>query len=456
MKTAAIICEYNPFHNGHLYQIETIRERFGEDCAIVAIMSGHFVQRGEAALLDKWSRTRAALRCGVNLVIELPAAYATGSAERFADGGVALAAACGLCDTLVFGSEEGDLGSLDALAEILAFEPDCYRQNLKENLDTGLSFPVSRVKALEACAPDLRAEAILGASNNILAVEYLKALKRRRILTPKPYTIKREGQDYRQSLLESADGGTPGFPSAAAIRASLIRADSSGRVPGFGGALPYSAAAPSAPRFADIVDALLPAMPEASLAVLADRLRRGECIVSQEVFAPLFFAFLRSHSAEDLARIPGMNEGLAERLREGAGKTRDSRSPLSGLISETATKRYPQARVRRALTHMALGLEMEDFELFDRKNGPFYLRILGFDKKGRYLLKKMRTCASLPILTKGSDFLEYANNPENKAMRRMAELDCIATDLWMSAVGKGPGRDFTMPPETPGIPAANA
>jgi predicted nucleotidyltransferase len=189
-------------------------------------------------------------------------------------------------------------------------------------------------------------------------------------------------------------------------------------------------------------------MPAASLAILADRFHRGKCIPSQEFFAPAIFAQLRSLSLEKMADIPGMNEGLAERLKEYAGKTRDLSFALSSLITDVSTKRHPQTRVRRCLLHMLLGLETADFDLFDNKKGPLYLRILGFDKKGQYLLKKMKTTAVLPILMKGSDFLEYANNPGNRAIRRMAELDSIATDLWMFQTGVGPGRDYTAPPVT--------
>lgn len=189
-------------------------------------------------------------------------------------------------------------------------------------------------------------------------------------------------------------------------------------------------------------------MPTASLAILASKFHRRECIASQEVFAPAIFAALRSLSLEKMMDIPGMNEGVAERLKEYAGKTRDLSSALSSLISDVSTKRHPQTRVRRCLLHMLLGLETADLALFDNKKGPFYLRILGFDKKGRYLLKMMKTSAALPILMKGSDFLEYANNQENRAIRRMAELDCIATDLWMFRIGIGPGQDFTTPPVT--------
>jgi len=478
MITVGIICEYNPFHNGHLYQIETVKKEFGANCAIIAIMSGNFVQRGEPAVLDKWSRTRAALQGGVNLVIELPAVYATGSAERFADGGVALAAACGLCDYLVFGSESGDLESLDAIAGILAFEPPAYQQSLKACLDLGLSFPASRAKALQDADPSLQAGLLLGTSNNILAVEYLKAIKRRDIHAMKPFAVKREGQGYREtswdSIPESAaepeskeavESGAefsrvaapgPANPcrSASAIRAVVASAvvlpgarssDSAAHSP------PVSFLAPS--PAAVLLPALVDAMPAASLAILADKCHREECIPSPEVLAHLVFPLLRALSLEHLSSVPGMQEGLGARLKEFARKSPDAVFSFSALVDYGATKRHPRTRVQRALLHMALGVSNADLERFDNEKGPFYLRVLGFDKKGRYLLKQMKTTATLPILMKGSDFLEYANNEENRALRRMAELDCIATDLWMQQIGKGPGQDFTTAPV--GIPGSS-
>lgn len=444
MITVGIISEYNPFHNGHLYQIETIRSRFGPDCAVIAIMSGNFVQRGEAALLDKWSRTRAALMNGVNLVIELPVVYATGSAERFADGGVALAAACGLCDYLVFGSEAGDLNLLDSIAETLAFEPPLYQQNLKSYLDLGFSFPVSRAKALHELNPELQSDILLGTSNNILAIEYLKAIKRRGIKSMRPLTIKREGQGYCETFNDDdAEAKTP-FWSATAIRAKLLSLKPSGDFISSSDASYLTQPITTATLLQTIVNT----MPTASLAILADKFHKKECIPSQEIFADSIFTQLRSSSIDNIALIPGMNEGLCSRFKDFAQKSVDIVTPLSTLIDNVATKRHPKTRVRRALLHMLLGLVTDDLELFDNQKGPFYLRILGFDKKGQYILKLMKKTATLPILMKGSDFLEYANNQENRALRRMAELDCIATDLWMFKIRKPSGQDFTTPPVT--------
>ncbi len=449
MITIGIISEYNPFHYGHLYQIKKAREIFGEDCAVIAIMSGNFVQRGEAALLDKWSRARAALLCGVNLVIELPVVYATGSAERFADGGVALAAATGLCDYLVFGSESGELKSLNSLAEILAFEPQPYKESLKNYLSQGLSFPVSRQKALIDFAPHLMADELLGTSNNILAIEYLKSMKRRNIISMKPFTIKREGQQYNETNPVDKDAEKSHFWSASAIRAVVANSTSSSKITL--SESPSSELAKQSDNFkfsstASVINTLINAMPKESLAILIKKLMDKECITTKESFSDNIYAFLRAVPSQSLEEIPGMNEGLANRLKEYVRNNTDNENPLAALIQNGTSKRHPSTRIQRALFNMILGIQNKDLALFDSKGGPLYLRILGFDKKGRYLLKMMKAQATLPILMKGSDFLEYSKIEENNALNRMAKLDCIATDLWMFHINKKSGCDFTTPP----------
>ena len=423
MKTIGIISEYNPFHNGHLYQIRKAREAFGEDCAVIAIMSGNFVQRGEPAVLDKWSRTRAALLCGVNLVIELPAVYATAGAELFASGGVALAAATGICDALVFGSECGDLEPLDAIAAILADEPDGYRALLRLHLDEGLSFAVSRSLAIEEFTQMPSSAELLSRSNNILAIEYLKAIRRRGIRRMKPYTIQREGQAYNDTGLPSSLHGLP-FASATAIREAI-------QVPGTGPAR--------------ILASLTGRMPGASLAVLASECRRGSAILSGEAFAGPLFQRLLAETPEALCGMPGMGEGLGNRLRELAASGRAGDDRLGCLVASASTRRYPRSRVRRALTQLLLGITNEDLTMAAADTAPYYLRVLGFDKKGRYLLKKMRRAATLPVLTRGSDFREYAANAENAALLRMAQIDINATDIWMQQTSGECGRDFTTP-----------
>lgn len=422
MNTVGIVAEYNPLHNGHAWQIQAVREQFSPDCAIVVAMSGCFTQRGEPALLDKWARARAALACGASLVLELPFAYATASAERFAAGGVRLLAATGITRTLVFGSESGDLPLLQRLADILTEEPPEFRRVLQAELDEGQSFAAARQKALAAVLDDPAEAAVLRQANNILAIEYLKAIRRlpagQRM---HPVTIQRRGQGYLDPALTSP------LASATAIRQAVSRSPSD---------------------LARLLQDLAPSMPAASLAVLLQEIASRRGPVLTEDLAPALIDLLRTRPIDQLEQVPGMQEGLARRLAAAARRPADNRLALSedpspgrlaSLVAEASSRRLPQTRVQRALLAMLAGLTQADLDLFDASGGPAYLRVLGFDKQGRYLLRLMREKARLPLITKGSDFLEYSGPP---ALLRQAELDTLATDLWMVAAGDLCGRDF--------------
>jgi predicted nucleotidyltransferase len=425
MKTAAIIAEYNPFHCGHAWQVQAIRQKFGDDCAILAVMSGCFTQRGEPSLLDKWDRTRMALLNGVNLVIELPFAYAAASAERFASGGVQLVQATGLNCSLVFGSESGDLDALGELARLLAEEPPLLREKLHQYLDSGESFPAARQQAVADLTGMPAMASLLESSNNILAIEYLKALYRLPDSRLTPVTFQRQGHSYNDRTLLDQAGG---FASASAIRRRLSDFWVSGGT-GIDG----------------LVADLIPVMPAASLAVLMEKIQAGPWLGSLEDLALPLISQLRSLSPDQLDRIPGMSEGLGRRLAAAARRPGSEASPASGrmavLLEDAATRRFPQTRIQRSLLAMLAGLQPEDLVLFDQAGGPQYLRVLGFDKQGRHLLKLMRRHATRPILMNASDSLEY----KDPALVRMAELDSLATDIWMLAAGQPCGRDFDRP-----------
>ncbi len=423
MKTAAIIAEYNPFHLGHDWQLREIRRQFGADCAVIAVMSGSMTQRGEPALLDKWTRTRTALACGVDLVIELPFAYAAASAERFASGGVSLVRATGLDCQLVFGSESGDLGALRQLAALLADETPAYQDLLHRFLDDGASFPAARQQAVAELTGDPKLADLLSSANNILAIEYLKALHTPGSGRITPITCRRQGQAYLDSVLPAADAG---FASASAIRRRV--ADYCAR------------GAQDLPALVRDLTAMMPAF---SAAPLLEKLQSGPGPLFLESLAVPVISLLRSLSPDQLDAIPGMGEGLGRRLAAAArrpdGEAGGGR--ITTLLADAATRRFPQTRIQRALLAMLAGLRSEDLALFDAAGGPQYLRILGFNKSGRHLLKIMRHSATLPILMKASDSLEF----KNAALNRMAELDSLSTDLWMLAAGQPCGRDFDTP-----------
>lgn len=444
MKTIAIIAEYNPLHQGHAWQIREARRRLGQDCAVMVIMSGPFTQRGEPALVDKWSRTRMALDAGVNLVFELPFAYACGSAERFASGGVQLVQASGLDCHLVFGSESGDLASLSAVADILAHEPQVYRELLQVRLDQGLSFPAARQQALAEWTGNREQATLLGSSNNILAIEYLKAISRLPQSRLEPLTIRRSGQSYTARILpeiealndSGADGeyfpDAPCFASATSIRLALEKR----MIPG------------SRPDLAGMMLDLVSLLPSASLAELMACVQSGPGPVFPSRFSSLILSQLRSRQSGDVDQIAGMGEGLGRRLMAASSRPSmvDPDYPaacqLETLLQDADTRRFTRTRIQRALMSLIGGLTQADLDHFDRSGGPQYLRVLGFDSRGRYLLKVMRQLAEKPVVTKASDFLEYGGSP---ALVRMADLDRIAADVWSMAAGRPCGRDFDTP-----------
>ena len=420
MNIVSIIAEYNPFHLGHAYQIDTARKSAGAGSAVLAVMSGSFTQRGEPALTDKWSRTCMALNGGIDLVIELPFPYACASAERFASGAVQLLHKTGLDSTLFFGSESGDLEALKTVAGWLKPESHTFRRQLKSYLNEGHSFPRARQLALsDITGQDQRVD-LLEQPNNILAIEYLKAIQSidRCRLTPK--TIQRIGQSHHSDQLP--DSRMPA--SANAIRRTVLEQVGKGNTTGL-----YV-----------MLDSLQDAMPTAALAELMTRIQSGPGPLSLEHLSLPILTILRSRSPSELSSVSSMAEGLPERLCQSAERLESSSDQrIARLIDQARTRRFPQTRIQRALIAMLAGLTDNDLALFDASGGPAYIRVLGFTRKGRYLLKMMRKKAECPIITRASDFLEYGGQ---LPLKRMAALDLTASDIWQIAAGQACGVDF--------------
>ena len=399
MKIAGIVAEYNPFHTGHAYQIACTRAQLGEDCAVAAVMSGHWVQGGRPAIADKWTRTRLALLGGADLVLELPTVWAVSSAETFARGAVELLAAAQVVDVLSFGSECGDADKLRRTA-ICLNSPE-YEAGLRRLVEGGTPFAAARQGAVEGLLGPELAE-LLSTPNNNLGVEYIRALDRlnRDI---RPMTVRREGAPH-DSLLQGAD--RPRFLSATQLRAFLAQEN---------------------------WEALEPYLPAGGLDVLRggwrgfpslDRVERG------------FLACLRTRTAEDWASLPdsGAGEGLPPRL-ERAG--RQCRS-LEEFFALAKPKHWTQARMRRLLVWAYLGLSQQD-----RPGMPPYLRVLGFSKRGQEVLRHMKKHVPWCILTKPA----HARNLDPEA-RPLFELEARCTDLYdlcLEAV-PAPGREWTTSP----------
>lgn len=394
MNIAGITAEYNPFHTGHAYQISALKAQLGPDTSVVAVMSGSWVQQGRPAVTDKWTRARMALNGGADLILELPTVWAAASAESFARGAVELLCRCGVIDTLCFGSETGELVPLLAAAECLD-SPD-YPEQLRKALEGGASFAAARQAAVEALIGP--AGAALASPNNNLGVEYLRALRSLHS-NIKPVTIRREGAAHN-----SLDRTGEGFRSATQLRQHLARGE-------------WEAVRPYVP--AGNLDVL-------QSAPLADP-RLGERAV---------LACLRKMTAEDWAKLPdaGAGEGLPQRL-ERAG--RQCRS-LDDFFTLAKTRRYAMARLRRMALWAFLGLTAADVPA-----EPPYLRVLGFNARGREVLKRMKTTAQLPILTKPAHAREL-DGPG----RRLFELEARCTDLYGLFLPQlpPPGQEWTRGP----------
>ena len=283
-KVLGIIGEYNPFHNGHLYHLEQSKQLTGSTYT-VAIMSGNFTQRGSTSLIDKWSKTEAAIQSGIDLVIELPVLYATSSAENFADGAIKILNSLKVVDYVSFGAEASDIEVLNQFADILYHEPKQYKTMLSHELSKGLSFPKARENALLMYLNDIRKYAnVLSSPNNILGIEYLKALKRQKS-NIKPVSITR----YESGYNDIAYSGN--IASATAIR-NIIKND------GF-----------------DILSRLLPAP---SYSILIENMKRGHIVPDLSAFEKQIIYNLRKMDTSEIAELPDISEGLEFSIKKSA------------------------------------------------------------------------------------------------------------------------------------------
>lgn len=386
MRVIGIISEYNPFHSGHRYQISETKRGLGEDSLIVCVMSGNFVQRGDAAICDKWTRAAMALRGGADLVLELPTVWAVSSAETFAEGGVSMLDATGVVDTLSFGSESGELAPLEQAATLLS-SPQ-YSAALRIYLNQGLSFPVARQRA----ATDLLGEAAqcLQTPNNNLGVEYLRAISRLGS-TIQPYTLLRRGVVHDSETLGQD------FASASKLRQELFAGERASL-------LPY------------LSNADLDALTEAGLSSLTYAERA-------------VMARLRSMCPEDFLALPDCGEGLHNRLSRACLES----STLDELYAKAKSRRYAHARIRRLVLWSFLSLSSAD-----RPSAPPYLRVLGMTRHGQGLLKEMKKTARFPLITKPAH--AHKLSEEGQALFAL-EARCTALfDLCRADLGKRAGK----------------
>ena len=370
MKTVGIAAEYNPFHTGHAWHITETRRLFREETAVVAVMSGNWVQRGECAVTDKWARAGMALAGGADLVLELPTAWAVSSAEGFARGAMAVLGAAGVVDVLSFGSECGEIAPLMELARCLS-SPE-FSQALRRELGPKKTFAQCRRQAAERLLGPDRA-ALLDTPNNNLGVEYLRFLP----AGMEAVTVPRRGAAH--------DGAAAGeFASASLLRQRLRAGDVTGVSP----FLP------------------LPWKGEASDLKWCER---------------AIIARLRSMAPEEAQSLPGGGDGLAARLLYAARQTAN----LEELYALTKTRTYAHARVRRLALCAFLGLREQDIPA-----APPYLRVLGFNRVGQALLRRMDKTAALPFFVKAAHIHDKTFRRFSPEAQALFALEERFTDLF--------------------------
>ena len=394
MNVIGIIAEYNPFHNGHAYQIAHVRKNLHADYIVVAT-SGDYVQRGEPALLDKYTRARMALSSGADVVLELPVLWSTASAELFADAGISLFEKTGCVNGICFGAESGDLALLRRIADVLADEPADLKASLKHNLKSGSTFPKAREAALlsyfsgsagQDGALPVSAEALsslLASPNNILALEYLKAL-RRRASSITPYLLKREGAAYHETSILS---GASAIPASASAIGHTLFADAAG------------ACGNSADRASeDSADGILRhAMPQEALSILQDY-RADFPLLCADDFSSILGYLLLSSSASQLARTADSSPEFANRMRNQLPYY----TSFSSFASRLKSKEMTLTRINRILLHSILGITSSDYACGNALDKIPYLRILGFRKSAAPLLAALKASAAVPLITRPS------------------------------------------------------
>ena len=397
MKVVGIIAEYNPFHKGHKYQIEQLREKTGADYVIVA-MSGNFLQRGVPALCDKFTRTRMALECGADLVLELPTLWATASAEYFAEGGVALLASTGVVTHLGFGAESNNLEGLLQISSILKEEPSVYRAVLGNSIRTGNPFPVARKNALVTCLPQFSSgqlDEILDAPNNILALEYLKALPSH----IKPVLIPRKGAGYFDTEINTE------IPSATAIREAIFSDENADKE--------------------NLFELLAAAMPEEAYPVLKEFLEKYCCMETNDFSSMLGYRLL-SLSETDYSHFADCNKDFSNKIKNNLKDYVNIESFTELLKSKDLT----YTRISRCLLHILLNITQANYSIGRAIGYTPYLRVLGFRKDASELLSEIKEKAYVPLISKVAD----ASSELGYETYKIFENDLFASALYYQAL----------------------
>lgn len=410
MKAVGFIVEYNPFHNGHAWHLAKAKELSGCEFS-VAVMSGNFVQRGQPALFDKWQRAEMAVQSGVDLVIELPFVFTVRSAQYFAASGIRLLHSLNIISHVCFGAETNDTGLLQKIAK--ASEEKDVVALLKQNLKKGLTYAAALSQSIEA-SYGINGN-LLSSPNTILAVEYLRAIAK---YAPEliPLPIKRIANDYHDREISGS------IASATAVRLALYAS----------GGLTSNAIETIPKATAIIISKLLSA-------------ERGPSL--PDGLSQFILARLRTANLNWLKNLPEVSEGLENKISECALKA----ATLTEFFTMVKSKRYPQTRLQRIITHAIIGTTKSEIAYYDQ-TGPLYARILAFNKNGRQMLKHISAKSSIPLVTKTTHFLNSRERSSlgEDPLKNMLTIDTIASDIYVltlpaSRWHKG-GLDFLLPP----------
>ncbi len=388
-----IISEYNPFHNGHLLHLQDSKKLTHTDFTI-AVMSGNFVQRGDTSIVDKWTKAEMALKAGVDLVIELPTLYAISSAENFAEGAIRILNSLGIVDYVSFGSEIGEISPLNDVAQVLYKEPKEFSALISKQLRSGLSYPKARELAIQMYfGSSQKYTEILENPNNILGIEYLKALKKYK--SPiRPITLKRKYSDYNSADVKS------GIASATAIRTMLQNNKNIHYV-----------------------------VPFETYELLEEKKKNEQIITSLSVFSKEIIYTLRKMTLSEIASLPDVSEGLENKIKSAVNTS----NTLEDLISKIKSKRYTQTRIQRILLYALLNISAKDMNM-SRKQMP-YIRVLGFNKHGKKIISAIaNNNPKLQIIVSVKKFME---NNTDKHLHTMMSKDIFATNVYTLGYGNG-------------------
>lgn len=401
-KVVAIIAEYNPFHNGHLYHIEETKRITGAE-SVICVMGGNFTQRGENSIVNKWDKTKMAILNGIDLVIELPTIYTVSSAENFASGAIKILNQLNIVDYVSFGAETDNMEKLKKLARVFTNEPREYKKTVKQEMKKGNSYPKAREIAIKKYfgeSDNSDYAEILNNPNNILAIEYLKALIKTNSKI-EPVLVKRNGAKYNNREIEGE------LASATAIRESIAKGQ---------------------------FEKIKKVMPQKSF----ETIEKAEVVCKIEKFEKEIIYKLRQMSKKEIANLPDVAEGLENVIKKEAHET----NSYWKLVENIKSKRYTMSRIQRILIYALLGITKKDMQ--DSKRVSPYVRILGMSEAGKKILARISRNKNNNIITSVKKFI---NSNKSKKLKRMMEIDILSTEIYTLECERKnvkPRMDFTM------------